>query len=224
MTRHRLRARRAAALGGLALAGLWLVGCNLFQPRPAQPPDSGNTLYVTYVDPESTLATMASGIQDRTSAGQDAYVAALAESLPSGNDGAQFHAFFDAAVLAQWVGNGGKTPPSDWTRVYERFFIGRLSGLDPDTVIWEPDLYNPNDTQVPPNGVTKHRHYVIRAAANSGSVVGDTIAIGYADLTFLHSGAKWVLTRWQDRVDPAIGVNPLKGSQKSFSELRLENF
>ena len=50
----------------------------------------------------------------------------------------------------------------------------------------------------------------------------ETLAIGYADLTFIKSktGERWVIARWQDRVDPTVGPNPSSGNQ-SFSALRL---
>ena len=67
------------------------------------------------------------------------------------------------------------------------------------------------------------RQYMLRAVPDGPGVV-DTIAIGYADLTFLHSRSvdKWVIARWQDRVDPTVGANPVNQNMLSFSARRLE--
>jgi hypothetical protein len=208
--------RRFAAvlLGGLA--ALALAGCGLFKPTSPEVGNTGTTLLVSYADPENCLKYMAIGIERKDNVGLTAYIGALADSL--GGDGVGFHAYFDAAVWNAYTG----LKPADWdldheeTQFYPAFIALRTDSLD---MQWLPDEQHPLDETIDSDHVILHRQYKVLAISATESLL---IAIGYADLYFTRiSASRWALTRWQDRVDPAIGVNPTNEMWRTFGYWRL---
>jgi len=213
--------RRIPLLLGLS-AGLLLGGCNLFQPRTPEPPSQGG-VQTNYSDPASTLATMARAIEAKAAGNStSAYLGALADSLVSG-DAQNFIAYFDPAAVAAWQSVTGKTPPLEWGPSLENLLFIHLPELSGNgyNFYWREDVQHPNDEDPAPGVKVLHRQYELTATPAAGGNV-ETLAIGYADLTFIKSsgGDRWVIARWQDRVDPAVGPNPSSGRQ-SFSALRL---
>jgi hypothetical protein len=211
----RRAARAALRLGLLGLLALPLAGCGLFQPTSPEVGDSGTTLLPSYADPESCLKYMAVGIEYKDNVGLTAYIGALADSA---GDGVGFHAFFDAAVWNAYTG----VKPDDWDRGYEETqFYPAFIALrgDPYDMEWLPDEDNPLDEVVDDDHVILHRRYQVHALSTNESLL---IAVGYADLYFTRlSASRWALTRWQDRVAPDIGVNPVNEMWRTIGYWRL---
>ena len=213
MTRHPARLRHAGlALGLLAVL---LAGCKLFDPASPEVGGGGSVLFTNYSYPDSCLEYMRLGVERKDNAGQTAYIGALADSV---KDGVGFHAFFDPAVLAAYSG----IIPADWDLQHESelfypAFIRLFS--DPYAMSWLPDSVHPIDDRGDDAQVL-HRRYVVRVLRSSAI---DTIAIGYADLYFKRiSASRWGLIRWEDRVDPAVGVQPADPLQQTFGSRRLK--
>lgn len=213
--RARARLRRAGTGLLAGLAALLLAGCGLFELTSPEVGDGGSTLLASYADPESCLKYMAIGIERKDNVGLTAYIGALADST---NDGVGFHAFFDAAVWNAYTG----VRPDDWdldheeTQFYPAFISLRSDTLD---MSWLPDEDHPLDEIVDDNHVILHRKYQVMAISSTTSLL---IAVGYADLHFTRvSASRWALARWQDRVDPDIGVNPENEMWRTFGYWRL---
>ena len=61
-------------------------------------------------------------------------------------------------------------------------------------------------------------------ATSPGGIPTIIIAVGYADLTFTRTpNDRWVITRWDDHVDPDVGVNPSEAEQLTLGRRRLES-
>jgi hypothetical protein len=210
---------RAALVLGLlaALAG----GCKLFQPAKPEVGGGGSTLLTDYSSPDSCLEYMRLGIQLKGNVGQAAYIGALADSS---KDGVGFHALFDPAVVSAYQATGG-TPPADWgVREEADRFYPTFIGVSPDSfeLLWEGDEFHPND-DLGQDAALLHRQYVVRT--RRASQVVDTIAIGYADLSFARiSASRWALIRWEDRVDSRVGVRPANPLQQSIGSRRLRAY
>jgi hypothetical protein len=209
-------ARRDLGLGLLAL--LLLGGCNLFQPRTPEPPSHGG-IVPNYSTPDLTLETMAQAIEAKAAGNSlEAYIGALADSVAAG-DAQTFIAFFDPNVVSAL----GQTPPPIWGPALERQLFTHLPDLSGNryNFAWLEDIQNPNDEDPAPNVKILHRQYLLTATPE-GSNNPETLATGYADLTFIMSrtNSHWVISRWQDRFDPAVGPHPSSGNE-SFSALRL---
>jgi len=214
--------RLAAGIGLLLLGSV--TGCYLFQPRNPQPPTQGG-VPVDYSSTEASLTTMKLAIEAKGASNSlTAYHDAFADSVVSG-DRQSFLAFFDPTVVAVWQSATSGTPPSIWTLKQEGQVLSYVTGLSGNDYVfsWLTDVDHPHDETPDPNTQVLHRQYVLEAQAPvQGGVKVDTLAIGYADLTFiLGANAKWVISRWQDRVDPAVGPNPPQGDKLSFTRMRL---
>ena len=222
---------RATRTLPLLLLIAWITttgaGCtDFFKPRTPEPPTEGG-VPTNYVDPDSTLATLARAIEAKAGTNSlSAYLGGLADSAGAG-DGAEFYAYFDAAAAARWQSVSGREPPTAWTRIpYEQNFFSdlpRLSGTKPYQFDWLPDVEHPIDEDLGINQKLLHRQYLLLALPTAVGDAADTLAIGYADLLFIKSlsADKWVIKHWQDRVDPAVGANPVNQNQLSFSARRL---
>jgi hypothetical protein len=213
--------RPLATVIGLLLLGS-VSGCYLFQPRNPQPPSQGGVA-MDYSAPDSSLATMARAIEARAGGNSlSAYLGALADSIVNG-DRQGFLAFFDPAAVVVWENSSGRVPPAAGDLKLENQLFGSLPTLSPNPYLfsWLNDVDHPHDEVLGPNTMLLHRQYLL-VAVPDGAVKDDTLAIGYADLTFIRAatGDKWVIARWQDRVDPDVGPNPPK-NKHSFSALRL---
>ena len=209
----------------LLLSAAWVVaGCDTFKPRRPEAP-LGPPLSVSYAAPESTLDTMRRGVEDRTQQGVNAYMNALADSA---KDNHAFYAFFDTDVLKRWQTiNPGRTPPAAWSVDHERNFItifmNSVITKSSVTMDWLPGL---NPDQPGPTGGLYFRKYVVYTYSQETGDPDDTLAIGYAALTFAQvSASRWVITRWQDQVDLDVGVDhPFRFNWQSFSERRLATY
>ena len=196
----------------LSMTGLALVaalaaipGCNFF--RPAQPqPFTAAPFLPDYRDPNATLQTIADGLRDKArTIGITAYAGAFAEST-SATTPAYHHFFWPDDVFNWSSANGGRSAP-DWDfRLEQNFYIkfvnlrGAAYGLQ-----WSEDVLHPDDVR--DNQASVHRHYLLTTETEDGTIT-DTLAVGYADLTFIRSpAASWRITRWDDRIDPNAGPN-----------------
>jgi hypothetical protein len=203
----------------LGLLGVLVAGCDLF--KPARPEVGGvvATLLPSYAFPESCLRYMQIGIERKDNVGQEAYLGALADPT---TDGVGFLARPDPAVLSAYVATGGSAP--DWDLSHEAQFLSIFvrSFSDPYRMEWLEDMNYPIHDEVSlGDSVVRHRRYKVWALRQS---TGDSllIAVGYATLSFTHvSAARWALVRWDDRVDPDVGVQPADADQRTFGYRRL---
>lgn len=212
-----MRALVVGILGAVALAGAW--GCDTFRPRRPEAP-AGPPLHVAYNSPDSTLDTMRRGIENRTDAGILAYVGALADS---GTEGRAFLAFMDPAAALRWEQGSQKPPPDAWDRSREQSFVSRFLSTvitRECQMVWEKDTRYPD--VIGSGEVVYYRHYLVLLTGEA--TPSDTVAIGYAALTLDQLGANWKLTRWQDQVDPEIGVDPRNSQWLSFTVRRLDTY
>ena len=198
-------------------AALLLGGCNLFQPRVPLRPALGD-IVADYSTAAATLETMARAIEAKAAGNSpSAYVGGLADSIRAGDD-QTFIAYFDPAVVTA----SGRTPPSEpWGPDREKQVFIHLPELSENSYsfAWLEDVQHPNDEDPAPNVKVLHRQYLLTATPEGGDP--ETLVTGYADLTFIKSkSGGWVIARWQDRFDPAVGPSPSSGIQ-SFSALRL---
>jgi hypothetical protein len=213
-----LRRRRSLPAVGLMIAvGLPLSGCiGLFEPAVPQPPEtSGNVNIVRdYRDPISTLGTMAAGIAAKgLGNGKAAYVGAFADSTV---DGVPFYATFDPAVAARYP-----TVPT-WNLGLESNFYSDFVGLRSDgyTMRWT-EASAPGDEIDLLNGEAEiYRRYEVFTVAEDGSTLG-RIAVGIAHLFYKRFGSRWAIVRWEDQVDPNVGVEPADPDELSLSARRL---
>lgn len=231
MTRA-LRPLGLLAVVWLASTAMMFQGCDgLFKPRTPQPPSSPG-VPVDYSSIEATLETMNQALQAKASSNAlTAWIGALATT----NDGLPFQADYDDGVLARWISlNSGKSAPTPWAlanenNFYSNFVVNASPQAADYVLIWDVDQQHPNDDeQGPGNGysdkVLTHKHYLVLAEFANGSIP-DTVAVGFADLTFIHAniGSRWVISDWADRVDPAVGVNPDNKAWVSFTQRRLDS-
>lgn len=220
VTRMRTRAWGTVA----TLAALWAAaGCDTFRPRQAEAP-LGPPIIRSYAAPESTLDTMKRGLEDRTQQGVNAYVDGLADSAV---DHRAFYADMDPAAQSKWQQDNQKTPPDTWTLDRERNFISRFmtSVITKSTcqMEWLPGRF---PDQPGPSESLLFRKYVVTTYSAETGEPDDTLAIGFAALTFTQvSAGRWAITRWRDEVDPDVGVeHPTRPNWQSFTTRRLDTF
>ena len=218
----RVRGALLACAGTLLVLGL--AGCVGFF-RPAQPEPPTNTGFIpSYADPNQTLDALSGGIADKArSNGLSVYLGGLADPQ---RDAHEFQATIDPAVVQLWEQSSGRTAPT-WTLALEQNFYGYLVGLrsnDDYVMQWEEDPTQGDDVlNLAAGEATLHRKYTLLAISPDGSTAR-TIAIGYATLNFIKGGAgHWVITQWQDRVDPKVGANPSNPDSLSMGRRRLDS-
>jgi hypothetical protein len=203
-----------ALLATLALAGA-LSGCDLFEPATPETGAGGPDIAIDLSDPDSTLVTMARAMQEKAE-GLTAYMQTLSDPV---TDGAAFRATFDAAVASQFP-----NPPAVWSNDLERAFYGYFIDYRPADryrLLWEVDEENPDDPSATPRVL--HRRYQVLALSSSSPPDTTRIAVGFATLTFANVSGRYVITTWDDRYDPSVGVNPADPDDRSFSWRRLES-
>lgn len=207
------------ALAWCTLTGGVFSGCRgLFTPAIPEPP-RGEPIVPDYRDPEATLRTMVKGLQAKG----DGYSAWLGAFADTARDGVDYHQFFDSGDLQYYQGTCGCVAPTDWRAAQEQeFFLDflqvypsdeRLAIFDP--VEEDPDPPAQGDTQL------LHRRYRVLATALDENT--KEIAVGFADLTFTKVGDRWLITKWEDRVDPDVGVQPLDPDRLTLGRRRLES-
>ena len=203
----------AAALAVLLLA----PGCGLF--KPASPEiGGGKALIGDYTSPDACLSTMKLGIENKGK-GLQVYIGALADSSI---DKVGFHAWFDPA---DWNSAQNSNPPADWDLGYERDFFNNFAIKRSYSylMVWAPDSFH-FDNNTGDDQQLLHRHYeVFSLEPTQGGVDSVLFAVGYADLFFVRlSAARWVIRRWDDRIDPVIGANPANELWRTIGYRRLK--
>ena len=211
------------ALAWCTLTGGVFSGCRgLFTPAIPEPP-TGRPIVPDYRSPEATLRTMALGIQAKGQ-GASAWLGAFADSTRP-EDGPAYHQFFDPADLEFDQGTCGCEAPTDWrTSQEQEFYLEFLSVRPSDeyAAIFDSVETRPDPTAGDTEAVL-HRRYLVLATALDGNST-QVIAVGFADLTFTKVAAgRWLITRWEDHVDPDVGVNPSDPEQLTLGRRRLES-
>lgn len=218
-TRHLVTLLTAS---GLALGLALVAGCtNPFTPASPEKPNA-SAIVEDFTTPAGVLNTIALGVMARGVNGRSAYTDSFADSTSPSTPA--FYAFHDPAVTDAYVIKSGSQPP-DWTLYYERRFYDYLSIVAPSTYTytfaWAPDNNSPSDQiDLTAGTALLHRYYVLEA---SSSTVNAVYAVGYADLYLQKVNGRWVLYRWQDRVDPTVGVQPADGTGFSIGYRRLDS-
>ena len=192
--------RLPAGLGCLLVTAIVACGgCDYFRPAVPETSTLGSGIIPNYRQPDSTLTTLARGIQDKgRTNGLAAYIGGFADST---NDGREFHAFFDPATVNR-MQQRGISPPDDWNRgheeqdFYPRFVT--LSTVPAEAeylVTWIKDP-TPGEDDYGSETATLYREYRVY-----GILGGETqhIARGFASLYFVKVSSKWLLVRWDDR-------------------------
>lgn len=211
--------RRGPAALTLALIATLAGSCvNPF--RPATPEVStGAGVIANYSTVEKLLQTMADAIEAKSESGRNAYNGALADSVALGTRA--FYAIPYPAVQDLWP---TKTEP--WDIVQERNFYDYLRGVAQTfayTCSLEVDNTRPSDSIDEAAGTAVYyRKYTLQATSPDG-LVTKTIAIGYADLYLQKLNSRWYLYRWEDRIDPSVGVVPADATQWSMGWRRLDS-
>jgi hypothetical protein len=213
--------RRAAwpLLTALALAG---AGCvNPFEPATPEPPDPGG-VQENFSTPEDLIATLEAAIEDKgSSTGRQAWANAMAESAGIGTR--NFTAVHDPRVLSEWLLSAPVPPPDPWVLRDERRFYDRFVIVYPDEydMTFLPDSTSPRDVLDEPSGTALyHRKYEVKANTSGSPKV---IAIGYVDLFLVKYDGRWWVLRWEDRLDPLIGVDPVDKNNRTLGWRRLDS-
>lgn len=198
--------RIARIVGSAAAMAALLGGCDYFRPAKPEPP--GEIFFTPdYSSVEATLQTISDAVGDKArTIGLTAYAGAFAESTTTSTPG--FHAFFSDQDENVWIGSGHSLP-ADWNLPLERNFYIRFVGLRGDTyqLEWGPDDENPDIDQGPDVKIVS-RHYVVRTLSETDQSVTSTLAIGFAELTFVRGeDSNWRIRLWRDRIDPNADPN-----------------
>jgi len=199
-------------------------GCtDLFRPAKPEAPSpttGGEEITPDYSQPSSGLETIAKGIAAKAR-GQTAYIGAFADST---RDRYPFYADFDPEVVRRIESSGGTVPV--WNLAREKFFYPAFMQVRTQNYVmrWTGNEAAGDDDFDPVTGdSTLHRRYEVFAVSDDGNTLS-TIAVGLADLRFKHvSASRWAIVRWQDYVDPAIGINPGDPDQITLGERRLKS-
>jgi hypothetical protein len=158
------------------------------------------------------------------SSGRNAYYDALADSTSASTPA--FYAFHYPAVVDAWRLTAQRDPPNPWDLRLEKLFYDYLISVLPEftyVFAWGPDNTAQLD-QIDDSAGTAlvHRYYELQALSSDGQIQ-KTIAIGFADLYMQKVNSRWVLIRWEDRVNPADGVNPADPDHRSMGWRRLDS-
>lgn len=211
------RAAVALALAG-ALAG---AGCvNPFEPTTPEPPDATG-LVTDFSRPGRVLETLAAAIARKDPAGRQAWVEAMADSIGPGTRA--FYAFHDPRVLSAWRLGSPVDPPEPWDLQLERRFYDHfVSQYDYDyAMAFGPDNDSPDeDIDETAGTAVLHHQYVVVASLPSQVI---EIARGYVDLYMVRYDGRWWIVRWEDRVDPNVGVEPPDQTGYTLGYRRLDS-
>jgi len=217
-------ARRAFALSMLALALAAAGGCrNPFTPADPEPPAAGGVTE-DFSTPVKLLETISDALADKGQNGATAYANAFADSTQLSEKA--FYAFHWPAAVDAWRAVSLRDPPDPWDLTLERAFYQYLVGYRPTasyTLIWDDDTTSEQDDieATTPGLAVIHRRYTLFTSTSETDI--SVIAIGYADIFLYKVSGRWFIYRWQDRVDPNIGVNPSDIEQLSMGARRLES-
>lgn len=209
-------------LAALTLAAALLAaGCtNPFSPADPEAPTAGGVVS-NFSSPDKVLDTIAEAISAEAG-GAVAYGDALADST-TGSTPFGFYAVPDPLALTTWRQSSGRDPYDVGDVRHEKlFFADLLTVLDSFdyTFVFAEDTNSPNDDIDLSNGTALlHRYYILQATKGS---IEEIIAVGYADLYLRKYNGRWWLVRWDDRIDPTIGVNPVNLYNRSMGWRRLD--
>lgn len=200
------------------------AGCvNPFEPAKPEKPTSAPVV-PNFSTPDGVLATIRLAIENKGASGRNAFYDALGDSTTGATP--SFYAVHDPSVVDAWRIIAQRDPPDPWwTWNEKRFYDYLISVLAQFTYAfqWAPDNSQPIDKIDDVAGTAiLHRYYVLQATSTDGKLQ-TIIAIGYADLYLQRLGGRWYLIRWEDRVDPAIGVNPIDPKNRTMGWRRLDS-
>lgn len=214
--------RNLSRCGILLIAWLAATGavgtCPFFQPTDPETPTRA-PIPTNYSVPTQTLQTLALGMADKTSNGQNVYLSALADSSAvSVGDGRGYHAFFDPRDLIE-----KPLRDPDWNKELEPYVYNYLVQKYslPFEMTWEP--YEPagNETGGPDDSLLHRKYRIVQVDRHNNVVTRTTIAVGAADLQFVKSArdaGKWVIATWED--SRSIGAD---SSLVTLGRWRLES-
>ncbi len=217
-------ATRALTLGALSLSLVGLGGCrNPFTPATPEPPAAGGVAE-DFSTPNKLLGTITAALADKGQSGASAYANAFADSTQPSEKA--FYAFHWPAAVDAWRAVSLRDPPQPWDLRLERAFYQYLVGYRPTAsyaMTWNDDpTSESDDVEITTPGLAViHRRYVLFTSTSETDIAA--IAIGYADLYLYKTNGRWFIYRWQDRIDPNIGVNPTDLEQLSMGARRLES-
>jgi hypothetical protein len=214
-----IRITRRAAWPLLAAFALAVSGCaNPFKPATPEPPDASG-LVEDFSTPPKLLATLEAAMSNK-SAGRVAWADAMAASPAQ-----VFSATPDPRVLSAWQLSSPVPPPDPWDLENERLFYDKFASLYPYdyAMAFNTDPTSPNDVVDDAAGTgLVHRSYVISMnPPNASEAV--IIAIGYVDLYIVKYDGRWWVLRWEDRLDPRIGVDPVDQNYRTLGWRRLDS-
>ena len=217
---HRPR-RSGIPIPAVPLIGILLGGCiGLFRPDKPEPPSQGSGgIELDYSSHEHTLATLARGIAAKGPNGQAAYLRAFADPT---TDQVSLTVVFDPEVTRRFEGGNGQVPT--WNLDYERNFYSSLLRVSSYGyyMVWDFNAPAGSD-DISSDGALLHRKYHVYTVDAQGSAIG-VVAVGLADLTLKKvAPSRWAIVRWEDRVDPSVGIDPSDHGALSFSARRLES-
>ena len=188
--------RRKPLLAPLAALLVALSGCGMFSTRPAEAPGGGGPgVPPNFTTPDSTLATIARAIHDRSTTN---FGLALADTLIELRE---FHAVFDPADLIEWTSSGHPDYPHDWRRTDELTLFPQFVANFPDQ-LYDTYFFVDEDRggKINVGGPTQmeiwNMHYRVWAGTTP-------VAAGSAGLTFERVGlsGEYKLTYWDDHRD-----------------------
>lgn len=214
--------RIATALALPALLALSQGCVNPFKPASPELPVAGSVVE-DFHTPDDVLTTMQLAIEAKAS-GANAWLHAFAESTVVGDRA--YRCFYDGAVKQSWQSSTSRQAPEPWDLGLERGLPSYLSGIRQSYQYawqWSRDPSAGNDDDPAAADTAQfHRKYTLVATSTDGKFT-DIIAIGFCDLSFQKTGARWSIYRWNDRVDPDVGVNPVITDERCMSWWRLES-
>ena len=214
------RFRTLARLALVPALALPLACVNPFTPANPEPPDT-SAIFEDFHDPDAVLNTMVVAINSKTAGGASAWLHAFADSQVAGDRA--YRGFYDDAVKQTWETGNSLKAPEPWDIVLERGLPSKLFGIRPlgtYSLEWARDNDSPiDDDPAAADTAQWHRHYTLKSTQGNNE---ETICIGYCDLSFQKTGARWSIYRWHDRVDPTVGVNP-SSDARAMSFWRLES-
>lgn len=215
-------ARRTARTAVLALIALApLGGCiGLFNPADPDPPLSNNCAPDFATDPSSPttlLKTLASAMALRAR-GRCGYIGAFADSV---NDGVPYEATFPAGIVAER--ERLQLPVPAWRRTHELAYYDDFVEISSGAIQLKWSVYQESgsDSRDEATGdSTLHRRYLFTTSSGA-----QTLAAGVAHLRFRHLlSGRWVLTLWDDEIDPALPGTESEKLDLTISQRRLEAY
>lgn len=214
------RARGPALLALVWLMSTGLLGqCEFFKPTSPERPSDRSPIIPDYTSATRTLETMRLGVVDKNGTnGQDVYVRAFADSLPTGTDGASYLANFALSDLDRYPrwDRGGV-----WSRALEQAFYVSFVQLRslPYEMTWELYEANGNDSGTDSDSLLHRQYKIYQVASGTKSL----IAIGVANLHFVKSPGtanRWAIRRWDDMISPEARPTQF-GDEVSLGSRRL---